>query len=238
MSHTKYYRQHYIQKEAGNSFFVGYDSLVLFVLFVFMNAVILFQYFQLPDVSQDLIFIGVFQLLMGIGGFSIGTVINRDNLEIGMLNKRRISETYGHGMIFASIVMVMDMFIGSATQSGFSLMSNLIGEKQIGIPLTAGVVEEALFSLALAALLYKVFKEIFKGMGQLSEMLAIMMAAIFTSVLFAMIHLYVYQAFPEALIMMFINRLIYATVFLKYKNFSMIVFMHLFHNGLILFMGG
>jgi len=242
MSQTKYSRRIYMERnQSGNSFYVGYDSLILFVIFVFMNAMVLFQYFQTSEINSDLIFIGIFQLLMGIGGFSIGTVINRDSLEIGMLNKRRINETYVQGMIFASIVIVLDMFIGMATQSEFSLMATItdgnITSTQISIPLTAGVVEEAFFSLTLSALLYKVFKEIFKGMGQTGEMLAIMMSAVFTAVFFTMIHLYVYRAAPEALIMMFINRMIYATVFLKYKNFSMIVFMHIFHNALVIFMG-
>lgn len=236
MSQTKYARKIYMERGSRNdSFFLGYDALVLLVVFVFMNAFVLFQYFQSPDVSQDLIFIGIFQLLMGIGGLSVGAVILRDRLEIGMLNKRRVVETYKYGIMFASFVMVMDMFLGMAFQSEFDLMSGL-GGISINIPITAGVVEEALFSLTIASLLYLVFKEIFKGMGQMGEFMAIAMATIFTATFFAMIHMYVYRNDMNALIMMFANRLVYCSVFLKYKNFSMIVFMHIFHNGLILFM--
>jgi len=239
MSATKYaIRMQREQADTGR-FYVGYDVILLFVIAVFINAQVLFQYFQSADVPQDVIFIGMFQLIMGIGGFSVGLAINRDVIEIAKLDpahKDRITGTYGYGTFFAGIIIIVDMFIGMATQSQFVLQSG-IANIDFNIPLTAGVVEEALFSLTLAILLYKVFKEVFKGSGMMAEPMAIMFSSAFTAVFFAMIHLYVYATALEALLMMFINRIIYTVIFLKFKNFSMIVWMHLCHNGIILAMG-
>lgn len=240
MSRTRYaIRMQQEQADTG-VFYVGYDVVLLFVIAVFLSAQVLFQYFQSPEISQDLIFIGIFQLLMGIGGFSIGLAINKDVIEITQLDpahKNRITETYGYGTFFAGIVIIVDMFIGMATQSSFGLMATLPNLEFEAIPMTAGIVEEALFSLTIAILLYKIFKQIFKNQGVMAEGLAIMFSSAFTAVFFAMIHLGVYATAMDALLMMFINRILYTVIFLKYKNFSMVVWMHLFHNLTVMVLG-
>jgi hypothetical protein len=240
MSQTKYSRQFMIERavNSGESIYIGYDVLLLFMVAVALNVFVLFQFFQMKSMNQDLIFIGIFQLMMGLVGFSFGAIINKGALDISILTKQRITETYMYGPLFASIVMIVDMFISISLPAQSSLV-DILGLSKMNIPATAGIVEEAFYSLAMAPLLYKIFKEaVFKGLGVMTNPMSMGTAAIFTGVFFAMIHLYVYAAIPVALLMMFVNRVIYATILLKYRNFSMVVVMHIFHNMLIVMMSG
>lgn len=218
------------QMKAGQ-WHVGYDSLLLFGLVVIFNSMLLFQYFQSPDVNQTQIWIAIFQLLPGLGGLMLGSLIAKDELDVSMSNKMRLEQTYVNGIMIAIGVMALDLMLGRVLgQTGFSY---LMSSGALQIPGTAGLVEEAFFALGLGILLYKIFKEVFARSG-MGELLAMIFASVFISVFFSMIHLWVYRTVMEALIILVVNRFIYTMVFLKYKNFSMLVIMHIFHNFIAL----
>ena len=229
------------QFSAGETWHVGYDSILFFTIAVMFNGLLLFQYFQDPTLNQDLIFIGIFQILTALGGFMIGMLVTRNNneLDVSMSDKKRISETYVNGIIFSGVVIMLDAMLNNVlgNQSMYAIESSLLTTGEITIPLTASVVEEAFFSLGLSIFLYKAFTGMF-GKHGVGEMVAIIAGSLFVAAFFAMIHMWVYKTHISLLIILAINRFAYNVAFLKYKNFSMVVIMHMFHNGLSLLLAG
>jgi len=220
------------QQDTGDQWHVGYDSLIFFTVAVMLNGLLLFQYFQSPDADQQLIWITMFQILTALGGFMIGVMVTRNDLDVSFPSKKRINETFVNGIIFSGVVIMLDVMLNSVLtgQTSVGLESSL-SDGAFHIPLVASVVEEAFFSFGFAIILYKVFREIFRD-APMGEELAIFISSIFVATFFAMIHMYVYQTDMTLLVILAINRLAYNIVFLKYKNFSMVVIMHMFHNGM------
>ena len=211
-------------KDSGGELYIGYDSIVIFIAAA-LSIFVLAQYFQRPDMPMDLFFISIIQLLMGTAGFLLGYMISKDEIVIEYPTKKRINETYFMGSVYAGIVMLLDTLIvqGQTGMVGFA------GEWNI--PLTAAIVEDAFFSLFIAILFYKIFRKMFRNKGGMfGDMLAIIFASIFTGAFFMMVHMNVYGRQGLILFLMMFNRIIYTVVFLKNRNFSQIVWMHMFHN--------
>jgi len=228
-------RQYIINKGnmSDDRWHVGYDSILFFTLAVMMNGLLLFQYFQSPDINPDLLFIAEFQIMTALGGFMIGMMITREDLDVSFPSKKRIGETYVNGIVFSGVVIMMNVMLSNVLmgQTSITIESSLLTSGELHIPLVASVVEEAFFSFGLAIMLYKIFIVMFGKRGT-GEMVAIIATSIFVAVFFAMIHMWVYRTAPEILIILAVNRFIYCALFLKYKNFSMVVIMHMFHNGM------
>jgi hypothetical protein len=221
-------------KDGGGELYVGYDSIILFVAAA-LSMFVLVQYFQRPDMSMDLFFIALIQLMMGIAGFMLGYMISKDEISITYPTRKRINETYGTGSVYAAIVMLLNTFVVK-TQSGMvAFETGFMSEWNV--PLTAAIVEDAFFSLFIAILFYKTFKKMFRDKGSFGDILAILFASIFTGVFFMMIHMNVYGRQGLILFLMMFNRIIYTVVFLKHRNFSMVVWMHMAHNILALLVG-
>lgn len=219
------------QNDDGRELYVGYDVLILFMV-VLLNAFLVFQFFQDPTVNPDIISIAMFQLLTGVSGLALGFVINRRDIRVKFPTKERINETYIYGPMFASIVMMVDVLLTNITRQSFL---EYLTSRNVSIPLVAGVVEEAFISLVVTMLLYKIFTVVSKG-SPVADLVAMAIAAVFSGIFFALFHLYVYRNMANVLLVLFINRIIYSFVFLKYRNFSMVVMMHIFHNAMVLFM--
>lgn len=234
---TYVHKQLLLNREAkgDGEIYIGYDSIFLFAIAV-MGTFTLAQYFQAPELPMDLFFIAMIQTVMGITGFLLGYMISKDEIVITYPTKKRRNETYFMGSVYASIVMLLDSFINK-TQTGMwgFRVDFFIGDWNI--PLSAAIVEDAFFSLFIAILFYKIFKKMFRSGGELGDILAIVFAAIFTGVFFMMIHMNVYGRSGLILFLMMFNRIIYTMVFLRHRNFSMMVWMHLFHNALALTVG-
>jgi len=224
---TATFRQGDVEREL----YIGYDVLILFMV-VLLNSFLAFQFFQDPSMSQDVISIAIFQMLTGVGGLALGFVVNRRTIKIQFPTKERINETYIYGPMFASVVMMVDVLLSNAMGQSFL---EYLSSFNVNIPLVAGVVEEAFISLVVTMLLYKIFAVIARG-TPMADLMAMFIAAVFSGIFFALFHLYVYRDMTNILIMLFINRIIYSFVFLKYRNFSMVVMMHIFHNAIVLFM--
>lgn len=230
MSITYVHKQLMINKEfeGEGEIYIGYDAIFLFAISV-MGTFTLAQFFQRPDLPIDLFFIAIIQTLMGISGFLLGYMISKDDIVIKYPTKKRRNETYFTGSVYAAIVMLLDSFI-NRTQTGMWGFNVELFAGEWNIPLTAAVVEDAFFSLFIAILFYKIFSKMFRAKGPLGNILAIVFASIFTGVFFMMIHMNVYGARGLVLFLMMFNRIIYTLIFLKHRNFSMMVWMHIFHN--------
>ena len=223
------------QTEGEGELYVGYDSIVLFT-FAVIGTFVLAQFFQRPDMPMDLFFIAIIQTLMGISGFLLGYMISKDEIVIKYPTKKRRNETYFTGSVYASIVMLIDSYINK-TQTGMWGFRIDLFAGEWNIPMTAAIVEDAFFSLFIAILFYKIFKKMFRSGGSFGDIMAIVFSSIFTGVFFMMIHMNVYGRQGLVLLLMMLNRIIYTLVFLKHRNFSMMVWMHLFHNILSLTVG-
>jgi len=234
---TYVHRQLIMRKEAegDGEIYIGYDAIFLFAIAV-MGTFTLAQYFQAPELPMDLFFIAMIQTMMGISGFLLGYMISRDDIVITYMTKKRRNETYFMGSVYASIVMLLDSFI-NRTQTGMwgFRVDFFIGDWNI--PLSAAIVEDAFFSLFIAILFYKIFKKMFRSGGPLGDILAVVFSAIFTGIFFMIIHMNVYGRSGLILLLMMFNRIIYVIVFLKYRNLSMMFWMHLFHNILAISVG-
>lgn len=223
------------QVAAEGELYIGYDAIVLFAMSV-MGTFTMAQYFQSPDLPMDLFFIAIIQTLMGISGFLIGFMISKDNIVVEYPSKFRRNETYFTGSVYASIVMLLDSFINQS-QTGMWGFNVSLFSGEWNIPLNAAVVEDAFFSLFIAIMFYKIFARMFRSKGSFDNILAIVFASIFTGVFFMMIHMNVYGREGLVLFLMMFNRIIYTLVFLKHRNFSMMVWMHVFHNILAITIG-
>ena len=215
--------------------YIGYDSIVLFTISV-MATFVMAQYFQTPDLPMDLFFIAIIQTLMGLVGFMLGYMISKDKINLTYPTKFRRNETYFTGSVYASIVMLLDSFI-NRSQTGMWGFNVELFAGEWNIPLTAAVVEDAFFSLFIAILFYKIFARMFRSKGSFDNVLAIIFASIFTGFFFMLIHMNVYGREGLVLFLMMFNRIIYTLVFLKHRNFSMMVWMHIFHNILAITVG-
>lgn len=221
-------------KDGTEELYIGYDAIFLFAISV-LSMFVLAQFFQRPDLPMDLFYIAIIQTLMGIAGFMLGYMISKDDIVIIYPSKRRRNETYFMGSVYAAIVMLLNTFIVRAQTQMTSFERGFMTEWNI--PLTAAIVEDAFFSLFIAILFYKIFMKMFRDKGSFGGILAIIFASIFTGVFFMMIHMNVYGRQGLILFLMMFNRIIYTVVFLKHRNFSMVVWMHLFHNILAVLMG-
>jgi membrane protease YdiL (CAAX protease family) len=107
----------------------------------------------------------------------------------------------------------------------------------MNIAITAAVMEEALYSFALTtfffiAILYMVVKAV--GRYTMVEYNAAMiMASVIVGVLFVLIHVGVYGFEPVIVIQLFVNRMIYAIVYIKTRNLTVPTALHLLHNFMV-----
>jgi len=212
--------------------FVGYDFLLLLFAASFSGIMVMTMYAQVDTTIVD---IAVFQLVMGLVGLMGGTVIafGTQGLKTGVETSKQMTEAlmaiivgFVATRILNGVIMIVDF------QNMFSIMKF---DSSLNIALTAAVMEECLYSFLGSLFFFKVFmvffSKVFRNTSAASGS-AVVMASIFISVFFVIIHYAVYGFNMSIILMLFINRFVYSLLFLKTRNLMVPTVLHLAHNFL------
>jgi len=215
---------------------LGIDWLLLVFASMFLTfmATTLFK-----TLDQTTINIFVYQLLMLLGGISMGLVATiTKGAKLGIVvrapNRKDITTMF---MYFFGGFIALSMLNRVIAMFNFTVFfQSAVGDSVIN----AGIVEEAVYSLGFTIMFLRVFKSIlipFAGVGSsriILENIAIILAATIVSVLFAIIHLGAYGVNMQIMVLLAVNRFIYAIAFMKTRNIMVPTALHIFHNLLTL----
>jgi membrane protease YdiL (CAAX protease family) len=239
-SHTINKKRQIVEDSEKRKWFVGYDWMLLFFAAVFSGIIVTTMY---QTVAQDVVDIAVYQLILGMVGLMIGTVINiRESaiipgIRVGMPDRKSGEEMF---LYVAGGFIGLELFNNVISQVRLSAIGDIAGQltidTQVNIALTAAVMEEALYSFAFTSFFFAiVLYMIVKMTAQYNEtvkLIAMTIAAIGVGVLFVVIHIGAYGFQPNIMIMLFVNRFVYALLYIKTRNLSVPTILHLLHNFL------
>lgn len=229
----------------SGSYLIGYDWILMVVAGILAGVMTTTMYQSVDPVVVD---IAVYQMVSGIAGMVIGMFVllrkpptpdsdtTVGNLRVGFpthVDKMNMLYYYMGGFVIVEAVTI-------ATTG--MMLSAFTADMNIAI--TAAVMEEALFGLALTTLFGSVFYYIFGKMSGVSAYTAVgrklsgpvlliaqVFACAFVGVLFVALHIGVYGTTNEALMFqIFFARFVYSFAFLRTRNISVPTLMHLTHN--------
>jgi hypothetical protein len=225
------------QGDDDNRWVIGYEWFLLLFAAVFSGIMVTTMY---QTVGQEIVDIAVFQLIIGLAGIMMGTTINvrKTNLTAG-ITVRMPTKKDGEKlfMYVTAGFIALEIFNFVSGSIRFNAWSDIALEPAMNIALTAAVMEEAFYSFALTtffftAALYVVVKLV----GRYTEVeynIAMVMASIFVAVFFVLIHIGVYGFQPNIVIQLFVNRAVYAGVYIKTRNITAPTLIHLIHNFMV-----
>jgi membrane protease YdiL (CAAX protease family) len=232
-----------LQKEADKEkWFVGYDWMLLFFAAVFSGIIVTTMY-QTTD--PEIVDIAVYQLIIGMVGLMIGTTMNvrkgvvTPGLRIGMPTREDAEKVF---VYVTGGFIGLEIFNQVVSSIRFSVIGDTISEitnldASVNIALTASVMEEALYSFAFTTFFFAVFLYmVVKVTARYNEGVktaAMVSASIMVGVLFVLIHVGVYGFNPQAVIMLFVNRVVYSMLYIKTKNLTVPTLLHLAHNAMV-----
>ena len=223
-------------KEADKEkWFLSYEYMLLFFAAVFSGIIVTTMY---QVVSSSIVDIAVYQIVMGLVGLLMGITMNikrgvvTPGLRIGFHTRDDVAKLF---------VYVTSAFIGLTifnNVSGvlYSPFSSYSMDVQFNMALTAAVMEEALFSFAMTTFFFAVFLymavKVLKSYNENVKMGAMISASIMVSIFFIFIHAAVYGFQPEIVLQLFVNRFVYAIVYIKTKNLVAPTALHVLHNAM------
>lgn len=228
-----------IQKEADKEkWFVGYDWMLLFFAAVFSGLIVTTMY-QTTD--PEIVDIAVYQLILGMVGLLMGITMNvkksavTPGIRVGMPTREDGEKIF---VYVTGGFIGLELFNRVITEVKFSAWDSIPDiDAQMNIALTASVMEEALYSLAFTTFFFAVFLYmIVKVTARYNEGIktaAMFITAIMVGALFVAIHVGVYGFNPQVVIMLFVNRVVYAILFIKTKNLTVPTLLHLAHNLMV-----
>ena len=221
--------------------FVGYDWLLLFFAAVFSGIIITTMY-QTTD--PEIVNIAVYQIILGVVGMIMGVVINMTKggvipgLRVGAPNGDDAEKVF----VYVSGTFIgLELFNQILSSVRFSVFGDwferMTINAQMNIALTAAVMEEALYSFAFTTFFFAIFLYIAvratRSYNEGIKSVSMFFAALMVAVLFVFIHVGVYGFNPQAVIMLFVNRFVYALVYIKTKNLTVPTLLHVLHNFMI-----
>jgi len=217
--------------------FVGFDWFMLFFAAVFSAVVVTTMY---QTTSAELVDIAVYQLILGMAGVMMGTTINirktalTSGIRVGMPNRKDGEEVF---LYVTGGFIALEVFNRTTSMVQFNAWSGFAIEPAMNIAITAAVMEEALYSFALTtfffiAILYMIVK-VMRRYTMVEYNAAMIMASIIVGIFFVLIHVGVYGFEPIIVIQLFVNRMIYAIVYIKTRNLTVPTALHLLHNFMI-----
>lgn len=239
-SHTLSKKRQIARESEKQKWFVGYDWMLMFFAAVFSGIIVTTMY---QTVDQEIVDIAVYQLILGMVGLMMGTVINiREStvipgIKVGMPDREDGEELFLYVAGGFIGLEIFNQFISEVRLSVFGdVFERMTIDAKVNIVLTAAVMEEALYSFALTTFIFSlVLYMIVKVTAQYNEMIrnaAMIIAAVATGVLFILIHIGIYGLQPNIMIMLFVNRFIYALLYIKTRNLAVPTLLHLAHNFL------
>jgi membrane protease YdiL (CAAX protease family) len=215
--------------------------LLLFFAAVFSGLIVTTMY-QTTD--SEIVDIAVYQLILGMVGLLMGVTMNvrksavTPGLRIGMPSREDGEKifTYVAGGFIG--LEIFNQVVSSIRFSTFGdWFDRMTMDAQVNIALTASVMEEALYSFAFTTFFFAVFLYmIVKVTARYNEDIktaAMVSASIMVGVLFVLIHVGVYGFNPQAVIILFVNRMVYSMLYIKTKNLSVPTLLHLAHNAMV-----
>ena len=220
-----------------NRWKIGFEWFMFLFAAIFSGLMVTTMY---QTTSPEIVDIAVFQMVLGIAGVMMGSTINirktrlTAGINVGMPTKKDAESVF----VYVTAAFIgLEIFNYVSGSIRFNAWSQLAIEPAMNIALTAAVMEEALYSFALTtfcftAALYVVVKLV----GRYTETeytIAMVMASIFTGVLFVLIHVGVYGFQPNIVLMLFVNRVVYAAVYIKTRNLTVPTLLHIIHNFMV-----
>lgn len=224
------------QIDDDESWIVGWDFLILFFGGMF-SAFMVTTMFR--EISPDIVDIAVFQMLMAFGGIVFGIVATtKRSGGIGIVvrppSREDIEKTLPY--IVGGFVVLSIINFGIASVGGLSVYLLSSWNSNMNIAITAAVVEEAVYSFGFTAFFYKIFDYMTAnvlGRNEVQQNAAIVLTSLLVGVLFFAIHLGVYGASFGIASMLFINRFVYAIIYLRTRNLVVPTSIHLIHNAMV-----
>lgn len=247
-SPTSKMRMRYKSYDSG-SYLIGYDFILLFAGAILSGVMATTLY---ETIDPEIVDIAVYQMVSGIAGMIIGLFVllkkppmpNEDttigNLRVGFPNREDTRNMFYYFMGGFIVVELAAYVTAGVPLSAFTSNMN--------IAITAAVMEEALFGLALTTLFGSVMYYIFgrmagvnsyTGRGMKLSGIILVIAQIFASLLtglfFVALHIGVYGTTNEMLLFqLFWARFVYSFSYLRTRNIMVPALMHLSHNLLVL----
>lgn len=222
------------QIDDEDSWIVGWDYLLLFFGGMF-SALMVTTMFR--DIAPDIVDIAVFQMMMAIGGIVFGLVATTKRsggigISVRPPNREDIEKTLPY--IIGGFVLLSIINMAIAT-TGLSIYLMSSWNANMNIAITASVVEEAVYSFGFTAFFFKIFDYMTSntmGKNKVQQSTAIVMASVVVSFLFFFIHIAVYGSGFGIAAMLFINRFVYAIVYLRTRNLVVPTAIHLINNAM------
>lgn len=231
----------------SGSYLIGYDW-ILMVAAAMLAGIMVTTTYRTTD--PEIVDIAVYQMVSGIAGMIIGLFVllkkppvpdsnaTIGSIRIGMPNK---DDTMNMLYYFMGGFVVVELFT-YITAGG--LLSQSIFTPNFNIAVTAAVMEEALFGLALTSLFGNVFYYLFGKMfgnagyrGYSTQLkgpfliFAQIVTCAMVGMFFVMLHVGVYGTTNEMLLLqIFWARFVYSFAFLRTRNITVPTAMHLLHN--------
>jgi membrane protease YdiL (CAAX protease family) len=213
---------------------MGWDFLLLFFggMFAAFMVTTMFR-----DVDPLMVDIAVFQMMMAFGGMIFGliaTMKRKGGIGVSVRPPTRedIEKTMPYMIGGFAVLAVVNRVIAMAGMSALLLATF---NADMNIALTAAVAEEAVYSFGFTTFFFKLFDYItanIMGRNKMQENVAVGIATVAVSVLFFAIHIGVYGTVFYIAAMLFINRFIYALVYLKTRNLVCPTALHILHNAM------
>lgn len=222
-----------VDSESGK-WIMGWDFLLLFFggMFAAFMVTTMFR-----DVDPLMVDIAVFQMMMAFGGMIFGliaTMKRKGGIGVSVRPPTRedIEKTMPYMIGGFAVLAVVNRVIAMAGMSALLLATF---NADMNIALTAAVAEEAVYSFGFTTFFFKLFDYItanIMGRNKMQENVAVGIATVAVSVLFFAIHIGVYGTVFYIAAMLFINRFIYALVYLKTRNLVCPTALHILHNAM------
>ena len=218
----------------SDNWIVGWDFLLLFFAGMFSAFMVTTMFREADPVIVD---IAVFQMIMAFGGmiFGIMATIKRGG-GIGVSVRPPTREDIEKAMPYMiGGFAVLAVVNRSIAMVGMSALLLATFGSDVNIALTAAVAEEAVYSFGFTTFFFKLFDYMtanIMGRNKMQENIAVMLSATAVSILFFAIHIGVYSTIFYIAVMLFVNRFVYALVYLKTRNLVCPTALHILHNSM------
>jgi len=230
-SHT-FKKRRWQEKLKEYQWFVGYDWILFFFAAIFSGLMITTMY---TDIDPELVDIAVYQLIMGVIGLLMGLVINAKRLRVSMPTQKDAEKMFTYVLSAFILLQIINNGILMADLSAFGTFQIT---PDMNIALTAAVMEEALYSFAFTTFFYTIFLymivRLLQKQSEEIKLAAQIIASAMVGLFFVFIHVGIYGVDPTIVAMLFINRAVYAFVYIRTRNLMVPTALHLMHNMLVL----
>jgi len=230
-SHT-FKKRNWQDKLREYQWFVGYDWILFFFAAIFSGLMITTMY---ADVDPELVDIAVYQLIMGVVGLLMGLVINAKRLRVSMPTQKDAEQLFTY--VLSSFILLQIVNNG-LLMADLSVFGTFQITPDMNIALTAAVMEEALYSFAFTTFFYTIFLymlvRLLQKQSEEIKTVAQVIASAMVGLFFVFIHIGIYGVDPTIVAMLFINRAVYAFVYIRTRNLMVPTALHCLHNFLCL----